>query len=467
MAPVPIDAKTADPAAGTAPERSLTPREIVRELDRHIVGQAPAKRALAVALRNRWRRRQAPLPLRDEILPFNLILIGPTGVGKTELARRLAELAQAPFLKVEASRFTEVGYVGRDAESMVRDLVDLAVQRERGRELARLKDLVAPRVRERLLDLLLPESTPVEYGQSDAAASPAQRRRRETLARRLDAGGLEDREVLLEVPDATPLHTLQVFGPGGMEEIASNLQELVGDLLPRVTRPRRLSVAQARRHLEEEESAAVLDLEQVVGRALRRCEEDGILFIDEIDKICAPMDGAGPDVSRQGVQKDILPVLEGTTVPTKHGPVRTDHMLFISSGAFHVAKPQDMIPELQGRFPIRVELDSLDRKALERILVEPEFALLKQYQALFQAEGVRLELDPGAVREVARLAQEANRRAENIGARRLHGLMHLLLERELFELPGGRRRVLRVDAAMVKERLAGVVEDVDLSRYIL
>ncbi|MFZ5426660.1 MAG: AAA family ATPase, partial [Thermodesulfobacteriota bacterium] len=317
-----------------------------------------------------------------------------------------------------------------------------------------LRDVVAPRVRERLLELLEVE---------DAGAGP----RRAALARDLDAGRLEGREVRMELPDSPPLHTLQVFGPGGMEEIASNLQELVGDLLPRGSRMRRIPVAQARRHLEEEEASAGLDLEAVVERARRRCEEDGILFIDEIDKICAPLDGAGPDVSRQGVQKDILPVLEGTTVPTKHGPVRTDHMLFIASGAFHVARPQDMIPELQGRFPIRVELESLDRKDLERILVEPEFALLKQYQALFLAEGVTLELAPAAVREVARLAHEANRKAENIGARRLHGLMHLLLERELFDLPGGRRRVLRVDAARVKERLADVVEDVDLSRYIL
>jgi len=454
LAPVPAAARAADPAPAAVEHRALTPREIVRELDRHIVGQAPAKRALAVALRNRWRRRQAPLPLRDEILPFNLILIGPTGVGKTELARRLADLAQAPFLKVEASRFTEVGYVGRDAESMVRDLMDLAVRRERAREMAGLRERVAPRVRERLLGLLEVEEA------TGGSNGPR-------LARDLDAGRLEAREVQVEMPGPSPLHTLQVFGPGGMEEIASNLQELVGDLLPRGTRPRRIPVAQARRILEEEEAAAGLDEEAVVARARRRCEEDGILFIDEIDKICAPMDGAGPDVSRQGVQKDILPVLEGTTVSTKHGPVRTDHMLFIASGAFHVSRPQDMIPELQGRFPIRVEMDSLDRKALERILVEPEFALLKQYQALFAAEGVTLDLAPGAVREVARLAHEANRKAENIGARRLHGLMHLLLERELFDLPESRRRRLRVDAARVRERLAGVVEDVDLSRYIL
>jgi ATP-dependent HslUV protease ATP-binding subunit HslU len=444
----------------------------VAELDRHIIGQDKAKRAVAVALRNRWRRRQTPLPLRDEIMPFNIILIGPTGVGKTEIARRLASLAQAPFIKVEASRFTEVGYVGRDVESMIRDLADLAVQRERARELERLQAEVAPVVHERLLDLLLPETLRREAlasspGDGQAALEQERHRRLSNLERALDAGELEEEPVTLEVEEGGTLPMMQVFSSSGMEEIATNLQDLIGDLVQRPLREKQLPLRQARTVLGEEEAAARLDMDQLVRRALHRCEQDGIVFIDEIDKICAPMEGSGPDVSRQGVQKDILPVIEGTTVHTKYGLLRTDHMLFIASGAFHVTRPADLIPELQGRFPVRVELESLDRRALERILTEPENSLLRQYRALFAAEGVELELDPSAVREVAALAQEANRRAENIGARRLHGLMHLLLEKELFELPGRSRRKLRVDAARVRERLKDVVEDVDLSRYVL
>jgi ATP-dependent HslUV protease ATP-binding subunit HslU len=444
----------------------------VAELDRHIIGQDKAKRAVAVALRNRWRRRQTPLPLRDEIMPFNIILIGPTGVGKTEIARRLASLAQAPFIKVEASRFTEVGYVGRDVESMIRDLADLAVQRERARELERLQAEVAPVVHERLLDLLLPETLRREAlasspGDGQAALEQERHRRLSNLERALDAGELEEEPVTLEVEEGGTLPMMQVFSSSGMEEIATNLQDLIGGLVQRPLREKQLPLRQARTVLGEEEAAARLDMDQLVRRALHRCEQDGIVFIDEIDKICAPMEGSGPDVSRQGVQKDILPVIEGTTVHTKYGLLRTDHMLFIASGAFHVTRPADLIPELQGRFPVRVELESLDRRALERILTEPENSLLRQYRALFAAEGVELELDPSAVREVAALAQEANRRAENIGARRLHGLMHLLLEKELFELPGRSRRKLRVDAARVRERLKDVVEDVDLSRYVL
>lgn len=432
---------------------SMSPRRIVRELNRFVIGQDEAKRAVAIALRNRWRRRQVPEPMRDEITPFNIILIGSTGVGKTEIARRLAALAQAPFIKVEASRFTEVGYVGRDVDSMIRDLVDLAVQSEREQAMSAQRQDVQSLVRQRLLDLLL-EARP---GISEAG-----------LAEALDGGELEEFELRLNVEESPGgSASLQVFGAGGFEEITANLQEMMGEMMQPQSRPRDMALHQARQHLIEEEAGRRLDHEQVARRAVQRCEEDGIVFVDEIDKICAPPEGAGPDVSRQGVQKDILPVIEGTVVQTKYGPVRTHHMLFLASGAFHLSRPSDLIPELQGRFPVRVELDSLDRRALHSILTKPENALVKQYEALFAAEGVELVMEPEACRELARFAQEANRRAENIGARRLHGLMHLLLEEELFRLPDGRLKQLRVDANMVRKRLADAIEDVDLSRYIL
>jgi len=424
------------------------------------VGQHKAKRAVAVALRNRWRRQRCAEPLREEILPFNIILIGPTGVGKTEIARRLAALVDAPFVKVEASRFTEVGYVGRDVESMVRDLVDLAVQRERALEMRRLEEQAADRVRERLLELLAehgPDSVPIHPGE----VSP------NGLARRLDEGELEELPLVLEVEESQSSSMMQVFSPGGMEEIAANIQEFLGDMVQRQTRRKQLSVAEARRQLLGEECARLLDQEAVVARALDKCENQGIVFIDEIDKVCSPHESHGPDVSRQGVQKDILPVIEGTSVHTKYGMVRTDHMLFIASGAFHLSRPADLIPELQGRFPVRVELDSLGRRDFERILTRPENALVRQYEALFAAEGVELVFRKEAVREVAEFAQLANRRAENIGARRLQGMMSLLLEEELFRLPDRRIKRVEVKARLVRERLGEAVEDEDLSRYVL
>ena len=433
--------------------QALSPREIVSELDRFVIGQDEAKRAVAIALRNRWRRSRVPLELREEITPFNIILIGSTGVGKTEIARRLAALAEAPFVKVEASRFTEVGYVGRDVDSMIRDLVDLAVQRERDRQLELLREQTRQQARDTLFELL--------HQQHELT-------RTKELEGRLDAGELKDLELTLQVEEhAAPQASLQVFGAGGFEEMTANLQEMMGDLLQPQLKPRQMLLPQALDYLEEQAATRELDMDQLSRKAIFDCEESGIVFIDEIDKICAPAESAGPDVSRQGVQKDILPVIEGTVVQTRYGAVRTHHMLFLASGAFHLSRPSDLIPELQGRFPVRVELDSLDEKALLSILTRPENALLKQYQALFAAEGTELVMKAAACREVARFAFEANRRAENIGARRLQSLMHLLLEEELFRMPDKGLKKLEPTAAMVRKRLAEAIEDVDLSRYIL
>ncbi len=435
---------------------ALSPKRIVKELDRYIVGQQKAKRAVAVALRNRWRRQHCPEEIRSEILPFNIILIGPTGVGKTEIARRLAALAQAPFIKVEASRFTEVGYVGRDVESMIRDLVELAVQHERVLEEERLAEEIGRAVEQRLLEAL---QRSFEGREEELVALPERLRR----------GELDGESVELEVVGGGSSAMMQIFTPGGMEEIAGNLQEFLGDMMPRQTQVRSMTVAEGRRRLREDESERQMDIDQVIDRALDKCEQLGIVFIDEIDKICSSggEGGNGPDVSRQGVQKDILPVIEGTVVQTRYGPVHTDHMLFIASGAFHLSKPGDLIPELQGRFPVRVELDALGRREFERILTQPANALVRQYEALFASEGVRMEFSTDAVREVAEYAVTANRRAGNIGARRLQGLMHLLFEEELFELPKKGMEELKVDAKLVRERLASVVEDEDLSKYIL
>ena len=435
---------------------ALAPRRIVKELDRFIVGQQKAKRAVAVALRNRWRRQHCPEEIRSEILPFNIILIGPTGVGKTEIARRLAALAQAPFIKVEASRFTEVGYVGRDVESMIRDLVELAVQHERTLEEESLAEEIDRAVEQRLLEALQRSF----QGSAEELAE---------LPELLRKGELEQQSIELEIAGNPGNAMMQIFTPGGMEEIAGNLQEFLGDMLPRQTQMRTLTVAEGRRRLREDESERHLDMDMVVDRALDKCEQLGIVFIDEIDKICSSggEGGAGPDVSRQGVQKDILPVIEGTVVQTRYGPVRTEHMLFIASGAFHLSRPSDLIPELQGRFPVRVELDALGRREFERILTQPANALVRQYEALFASEGVRVEFSTEAVREVAEFAVSANRRAGNIGARRLQGLMHLLFEEELFQLPKRGMKELIVDAVLVRERLASVVEDEDLSKYIL
>ena len=445
---------------------TLTPHELVRELDRYIIGQAAAKRAVAVALRNRWRRQQVPEPLREEITPKNIIMIGPTGVGKTEIARRLARLVRAPFVKVEASKFTEVGYVGRDVESMIRDLVEVSVKMVQEEELERVRERAREVAEERLLDLLLPGKRPgfEEKGDDEAAASPSTL---ETLRKLLRDGYLDDREVELETTSAA-MPMMEVFSAGGMEEIGMNLKDSLGSIFPKKKKRRRLRVRDARELLVEEEAKKLIDDDKVTQEALRRAQEDGIVFLDEIDKVAGRQSQhSGPDVSREGVQRDLLPVVEGCTVNTKHGMVRTDHILFIASGAFHVAKVSDMIPEMQGRFPIRVELASLTEEDFVRILTEPENALTLQYAALLATEGVHVSYADDGIRAVAKVAFEVNERQENIGARRLHTVMERLLDDVSFNAPDVAQEPVRVDAAYVEETLAGIVEDPKLEQYIL
>ncbi|MBZ0269764.1 ATP-dependent protease ATPase subunit HslU [bacterium] len=452
------------PPAGGA----LTPRGIVHELDRYIIGQDDAKRSVAIALRNRWRRQQVPDDMRAEISPSNIILAGPTGVGKTEIARRLAKLAAAPFVKVEASKFTEVGYVGRDVESMIRDLMENAIElvREEFRALHQAK--ARERATERLLDLLFPPppERPRGHETTDEERDEDARREasRDKLRVRLREGGLDDREVEVEVSAKRP-GTIDIFGPQGMEQMGIDMQQLVGR--PNKKR-RKVTVAEARTILEEEEMEALLDDEKVRQEARDRTESSGIVFIDEIDKIIAGDSQHGPDVSREGVQRDLLPVVEGSTVSTKHGAVKTDHILFIAAGAFHGTSPSNLIPELQGRFPIRVELTSLGADDFVRILTEPENALLKQYQALFRADGVELEFTDDAVVEIAQVAARANESAEDIGARRLQTVLARLLEDYLFDVPDAYDgRTIRVDSGLVSSRLESVLGDEDVRQYIL
>jgi len=443
--------------------RPLVPREIVSELDRHIVGQAAAKRAVAIALRNRWRRRQVAPELREEIAPKNIIMAGPTGVGKTEIARRLAKLAQAPFLKVEASKFTEVGYVGRDVESIVRDLVEIAVHMVRAEEMEKVADRARAAAEERLLDLLLPP-VPPRAGDADAGS----RETRERLRLLLREGKLADRTVEVEVREsAVPVIDLIGMTGGAPEGMEGNLQEMLSGLFPKKTRRKRMRVPEALPFLEKEEAGRLVDMERVKRLAVERTEESGIVFLDEIDKIAGRESLSGPDVSRQGVQRDLLPIVEGSSVNTKHGVVRTDFILFIAAGAFHVSKPSDLIPELQGRFPIRVELTSLGKEEFVRILTEPHGALTRQYEAMLAAEGVTLSFDPGAVERIAEMACEVNERTENIGARRLHTVMERLLDELLFTAPDIGGQVVVITRPYVEERLAGIVRDADLSRYIL
>ena len=450
---------------------SLTPRQIVAELDKHVIGQAKAKRAVAIALRNRMRRQRLSPEIADEVTPKNILMIGPTGVGKTEIARRLAKLAQSPFIKVEASKFTEVGYVGRDVESMVRDLVELAVDMVRAERAEEVKEKAREAAEERLLDLLLPPTRSPLAGEDPAAVRDQANRTRERMREQLRAARLDERTVELDVRDSA-MPSFEIIAGTSVEEIGVNLKDMMGNMFGGRTKTRRMKVPDALEYLTAEESNRLVDMESVGRTAVQRVEQSGIIFIDEIDKI-ASRDGmagsghGGPDVSREGVQRDILPIVEGTTVNTKHGMVKTDHILFIAAGAFHVSKPSDLIPELQGRFPIRVELEPLSREDFVRILTEPRSALVKQYTALLGTDEVELTFTPPAVERIADFAARVNDLTENIGARRLHTVMEKLLEDLLFDGPDLPQKVITIDESYVDRMLADIVKNEDLSRYIL
>ncbi|EAT17056.1 ATP-dependent protease ATPase subunit HslU [Desulfuromonas acetoxidans] len=440
---------------------NFTPREIVSELDRYIIGQRGAKRAVAVALRNRWRRQQVPAELRDEISPKNIIMIGATGVGKTEIARRLAKLAQAPFIKVEASKFTEVGYVGRDVESMVRDLVELAIIMVREQEAKKVRLKAEERAEEKLLDLLLPGERKNLDSEDDSSSST-----RDKLRRLLRMGELDNRFVELETEEST-IPAMEVLTPPGAEDMGLNIKEMFGNMFPKKTKRRRIAVSEARQILIDQEAEKLVDMDNVQQQARDLTEQSGIIFIDEIDKVASKDGGQGPEVSREGVQRDILPIVEGSTVNTKYGAVKTDHILFVAAGAFHVAKPSDLIPELQGRFPIRVELDNLGEEEFVRILTEPKNSLVNQYQALMSTENITLSFTSEAIHEIARTAAQVNEQTENIGARRLHTIMEKLLEELSFDAPEMNEKTLTIDVAQVRESLGDIVGDEDLSRFIL
>jgi len=464
--------------------KELTPQRIVAELDKYIVGQDLAKRSVAVALRNRYRRRLLEDDLQEEILPKNILMMGPTGVGKTEIARRLARLVNAPFIKVEATKFTEVGYVGRDVDAMIRDLLETAVRMVKTERVKEVEQKAIEAARRRLLDLLAPmptrrkpprnplealfsaESDEEEPDEAYAARLEDRRSRREAVRKQLDAGELEEQVVEIEIEDQN-LPVVEIFSGAGVEEMGINFQDVLGGMLPKKKKKRRVTVREARDLLQQEEAQKLIDMDQVVRDAIVRTEQSGIVFIDEFDKIAGERSGHGPDVSREGVQRDILPIVEGSTVMTKHGPVKTDHILFIAAGAFHTAKPSDLVPELQGRFPIRVELDPLSQGDFRRILVEPRNSLTKQYCELLRTDGVELIFQQDGLDEIARIAQEVNENTENIGARRLHTVLEKLLEDVSFSAPESETGRVTIDSSYVRQKLADIVRDRDLSRYIL
>jgi len=450
----------------------LKPIEIVKALDKYIIGQHDAKRSVAIALRNRWRRQQVTNELKDEIAPKNIILIGPTGVGKTEISRRLAKMADSPFIKVEASKFTEVGYVGRDVESMVRDLLELTVNMLKGREQEQIKPKAEEAAEERMLDLLLPprkaqeqqsDDDPIQLFDQESLKENATRNK---LRKKLKDGYFEDRYVDMDVPENN-MPVVEIFSNVGMEEMGINMKDMFGSMLPKNTKRRKMLIPEAMKILIQEEVQRLVDMEKVTKNAIEKVEQSGIIFLDEIDKIAGKDSGRGPDVSREGVQRDLLPIVEGSTVLTKHGTVKTDHILFIASGAFHFCKPSDLIPELQGRFPIRENLDSLSKKDFVRILTEPKNALTLQYKALLETEGVKIDFTEDAILTIAEFAEEVNDRTENIGARRLHTLVEKLLENILFEAPDIDNKDILIDAEYVCKELKDIKENEDLSRYIL
>jgi ATP-dependent HslUV protease ATP-binding subunit HslU len=454
--------------------KNFTPREIVTELDRYIIGQHNAKRAVAIALRNRWRRQNVSPDLRDEIAPKNIIMIGPTGVGKTEISRRLAHLSQSPFLKIEASKFTEVGYVGRDVESMVRDLTDLAINQVKAEETEKVQLKAQEIAEERILDLLLPPRRE-KRAPADAADKPLEPMKneqeeenytRQKLRLLLREHKLDERVVELEITQRT-VPMVEIFSAAGMEEMDINIKDIFGNLFPKKSRKRKVKICEALEIVAQEEAQRLIDMDKVTKQAIQRVEGSGIIFLDEIDKIVGSNGSHGPDVSREGVQRDLLPIVEGCTVTTKYGMVKTDHILFIASGAFYSAKPADLIPELQGRFPIRVELESLGKKEFMQILTEPQNALIKQYKALMDTEGIELVFDDSSIAKLAEIAEVVNERTENIGARRLHTIMEKLLEEISFDAPDSERRKFILDAAYVSGKLDTLVKDEALSRYIL
>ncbi len=448
--------------------KNLTPSQIVKELNKYIIGQHDAKRAVAIALRNRWRRQQVAEDIREEIMPNNIILIGPTGVGKTEIARRLARLANAPFVKVEASKFTEVGYVGRDVESMIRDLTDLAVNMVKAEQTEKVHAKAEKMAEERILDILIPPIHSPGYENEDENSEGFRNvKTREWMREKLRKGEMDER--MIEFDIVTPAVGMHVMGPIGMDDMGMNIQEIISGMLPKKKKKRKTTVKEARKILAQEEAQKLIDMEAVQSEAIERVEESGIVFIDEIDKVAGNSGkGQGPDVSREGVQRDMLPIVEGTTVNTKYGPVKTDHILFIAAGAFHVSKPSDLIPELQGRFPIRVELNSLTEEDFVKILTVPENALLKQYSALLETEGVKVTFEKSAIKEIASVAAYVNEEVENIGARRLHTILTSLLEDILFEVPDKLKvKEVKITGKMVKDKLNKIIKNRDLSKYIL